>query len=346
MKSSAYVALAIILASAFAFMGAGSAADINMLRGCTDGDVAAWDNTNKIWDCSPFATGSAITFDIGDGGGDDSTDVSEIATTGDTNNIFTESSPDKVLIAVGNNWPTADTATTASALVADPANCAGTEAAGGVTAAGVAEACLDPLTETELDAEAELEAQLADVTDVFTNNDTIDISDYTDLAVTAPIVLTDDTLSLNQNGGTDVTADLEEEAHAAEHASGGADLLYGEREAVWQQTGDVSTAMDIENIRLYARQAGTIIDAFCSVNTAGTTDAIIVDFNKNGTTIFTTQGSRVQIAAAANYDASAGPDVTTYSANDYFTIEIDQADTGDTGADLSCQLQVKEAVTE
>jgi hypothetical protein len=39
----------------------------------------------------------------------------------------------------------------------------------------------------------------------------VDISDDTNLAVSSPIVLTDDTLSLNQNAGTDVTADLEEE---------------------------------------------------------------------------------------------------------------------------------------
>ena len=346
MKPHALIAIAIVLATVFLMIGASSDVDINMLRGCTDGDVAAWDNTNKIWDCSPFATGSAITFDIGDDGGDDSTDINEIATTGDTNSIFTESSPDKILVAVGSNWPTADTATTASGLVSNGANCSAGFAPLGVDAAGAVESCFDVVVSTEIDTEAELESILGDVSDVFTANDTVDISSYTNLAVTAPVVLTDDTLSLNQNGGTDITADLEEEAHASEHASGGGDLLYGEREAVWQQTGDVSTAMDIENIRLYARQSGTIIDAFCSVNTAGTTDAIIVDFNKNGTTIFTTQASRVQIAATAYYDASAGPDVTTYSANDYFTIEIDQADTGDTGADLSCQLQVKEAVTQ
>lgn len=173
MKPHALVALAIVLATVFLMIGASSDVDINMLRGCTDTQVAKWDATNYIWDCANdnAGGGSAVTFDIGDDGGDDSTDISEIATTGDTNSIFTESSPDKVLIAVGNNWPTADTATTASALAGDPANCAGTEAAGGVTAAGVGEACLDPITETELSDESELEAQLSDVSDVYTNND-------------------------------------------------------------------------------------------------------------------------------------------------------------------------------
>ena len=82
------------------------------------------------------AGGSAITFDIGDDGGNDSVDVNEIATTGDTNTIFTESTADKILIAVGNNWPTADTATTASALVANPTDCGANQFAQSIVANG------------------------------------------------------------------------------------------------------------------------------------------------------------------------------------------------------------------
>lgn len=54
--------------------------------------------------------GTAITLDLGDDGGNDSTDLQEIATSGDTNNIFTEPSADKLLIDVSQNWPTADLA--------------------------------------------------------------------------------------------------------------------------------------------------------------------------------------------------------------------------------------------
>ena len=64
---------------------------------------------------------------------------------------------------------------------------------------------------TDLDKESELETQLSDVTDVFTNNDTIDISDYTNLAGTAnEITLTDDTLSIH----ADITRDTEWDTHA------------------------------------------------------------------------------------------------------------------------------------
>lgn len=52
--------------------------------------------------------GSAITLDLGDDGGNDSTDLTEIATTGDTNSIVTEDAADKMLIDMGQNWPTAD----------------------------------------------------------------------------------------------------------------------------------------------------------------------------------------------------------------------------------------------
>ena len=79
---------------------------------CTVNQILKSDGAGGL-DCAADATGaggSAITFDIGDDAGDDSVDVNEIATTGDTNAIFSEPSADKILIAVGNNWPTADTA--------------------------------------------------------------------------------------------------------------------------------------------------------------------------------------------------------------------------------------------
>jgi len=59
---------------------------------------------------TPSGSGSAITLDLGDDGGDDSTDLTEIATSGDTNNIITMPSADKAHIDMGQNWPTSDTA--------------------------------------------------------------------------------------------------------------------------------------------------------------------------------------------------------------------------------------------
>ena len=73
----------------------------------------------------------------------------------------------------------------------------------------------------------------------------LDISDDTNLAVTAPVVLTDDTLSITQNAGTDITADLEEETHASEHLADAADEIFGESlgtactiNQIWKSDGD------------------------------------------------------------------------------------------------------------
>lgn len=59
-------------------------------------------------------------------------------------------------------------------------------------------------------------------------------------------------------------------------------------------------------------------------DTAPTDAALIVDVNKNGTTIFTTQNKRPEIAAAAHADDSDTPDVTAISAGDRLSCDIDQ----------------------
>jgi hypothetical protein len=102
---------------------------------CAENQILKANATGGL-DCAADATGaggSAITFDIGDDGGNDSVDVTEIATTGDTNTIFTEPIADKILIAVGNNWPTADAAT---ALSGDPTDCGANEFAQSIVASG------------------------------------------------------------------------------------------------------------------------------------------------------------------------------------------------------------------
>jgi len=74
----------------------------------------------------PLGTGgSALTLDLGDDSGNDSTALAEIATTGDTTGIFTESSPDKLLINATKPWPGGVTSYYLDAiqLVPDGTNC-------------------------------------------------------------------------------------------------------------------------------------------------------------------------------------------------------------------------------
>jgi hypothetical protein len=82
-----------------------------------DDDVVLIERSDFITALSgEFGGGSAITLDLGDDGGNDSTDLTEIATSGDTNSIFTMPSADKLLIDVSQNWPTADVADSAVGL--------------------------------------------------------------------------------------------------------------------------------------------------------------------------------------------------------------------------------------
>lgn len=101
-----------------------------------------------LCDGSDAAGAASMILDLGDDAGNDSTALGEIATTGDTNSIFTESSADKLLIDLSKDWPKADAA---DALNANGSNCSAGQASGGVSASGVAEDCTTYL-QSETDA--------------------------------------------------------------------------------------------------------------------------------------------------------------------------------------------------
>jgi hypothetical protein len=88
----------------------------------------------------------------------------------------------------------------------------------------------------------------------------------------------------------------------------------------------------------------TIVKVKICVKTAPTGAAIIVDVNKNGTTIFTTQGGRPSIAAGDTQDDSDTPNVTTLAEGDKLTIDIDQVGSGTAGADLTVEIVCNQAV--
>ena len=73
--------------------------------------------------------------------------------------------------------------------------------------------------------------------------------------------------------------------------------------------------------------------------TAPTGASIVVDVNKNGTTIFTTQANRPTVAAAGNVSGQAVPDVTSLAVGDYLTVDIDQVGSTIAGADLVVVLK-------
>jgi len=78
----------------------------------------------------------------------------------------------------------------------------------------------------------------------------------------------------------------------------------------------------------------TISKIFLSVETAPTGQAIIVDIHKNGTTIFTNQAHRPQIAAAATTGYSTTIDVPSWPVGEYLTAHVDQVGSVIVGANL------------
>lgn len=82
----------------------------------------------------------------------------------------------------------------------------------------------------------------------------------------------------------------------------------------------------------------TVVSTRASLGTAPTTTSAIVDINLNGTTIFTTQGSRPTILATTNTAQGATPDVTTIPSGSYMTADVDQIGSGTAGANLTVQV--------
>lgn len=78
----------------------------------------------------------------------------------------------------------------------------------------------------------------------------------------------------------------------------------------------------------------TISSVRASVGTAPTGATLIVDVNKNGTTIFTTQANRPAIAISGN-TATGTPDVTSWASGDYLTVDVDQVGSTVAGSDLT-----------
>ncbi len=89
----------------------------------------------------------------------------------------------------------------------------------------------------------------------------------------------------------------------------------------------------------------TIDRVYIHVKTAPTGASIIVDVNKNGTTIFTNQANRPEIAAGSTEDESGVPDITALAKDDALSMDIDQKGSGDAGADLSVFVRCKQLVS-
>jgi hypothetical protein len=103
-------------------------------------------------------------------------------------------------------------------------------------------------------------------------------------------------------------------------------------------------AVGAGTFRWYNRTGRTLTfdSVTASVGTAPTGASVIIDVNKGGTTIYTTQANRPTIAVSTNtIDDTTAPNVTTVADNEYLTIDIDQVGSTVAGADLTVQVMLR-----
>ena len=92
-----------------------------------------------------------------------------------------------------------------------------------------------------------------------------------------------------------------------------------------------------------APRAGTFTRITLYRRTAGTAGSTIVDVNKNGTTLYTTQANRPTVTQAGGndqIDATTDYDVTTFAQDDRIEMDIDAVETGNL-MDVSVIVEVE-----
>lgn len=102
--------------------------------------------------------------------------------------------------------------------------------------------------------------------------------------------------------------------------------------------GRLAVSTNVPNA-IVITKATVISEVYAYVKTTGSASSTIIDVNKNGTTIYTTQANRPTIAYNdANGWVNTSPDVLSFDAGDIITLDIDQVATG--ASDLVVVLSV------
>jgi hypothetical protein len=93
-------------------------------------------------------------------------------------------------------------------------------------------------------------------------------------------------------------------------------------------------------IRIYNKlgRTLTIERVFLCVSTAPTGAAVIVDVHKDGTTLFTAQSNRPQIAAGANTGETTTIEVSSWADGEYLTMDVDQIGSTVAGSNLTVHV--------
>ncbi len=110
---------------------------------------------------------------------------------------------------------------------------------------------------------------------------------------------------------------------------------------VFTIAGTITTGTSLTPLLVVTKPL-TITKAYADIKTGPTGAALIIDLNKNGTSIWNaTQANRVQIAAAATSGTQTSFDTTALVEGDLLVPDIDQIGSTIAGADLTIILKTK-----
>lgn len=164
-------------------------------------------------------------------------------------------------------------------------------------------------------------------------------SHFAFFAGTTGKVLSDSGLILDTDTTFAANSDTRVPSQKAVKAAIAAAAVTGQWDKAWSMPGSISLYTGQIRIVNITGRTLTISAVAISCGTSPTGASIIVDINKNGTTIFTTQANRPAIAASGHASGKVtNMDVTSLADGDYITIDVDQIGSTIAGSDLSVQV--------
>ena len=109
--------------------------------------------------------------------------------------------------------------------------------------------------------------------------------------------------------------------------------------------GTLTTTTDTGALRVPIINTGTIVKAYAKIETAPTGASLIIDLNKNGTSIWaTTQANRLTVAISGTSATQTTFDTTAVTEDDYITCNLDQVGSTVAGANLVVVLKYRYAI--
>lgn len=116
----------------------------------------------------------------------------------------------------------------------------------------------------------------------------------------------------------------------------------GEQVAVFAHSGVLATGTG--TLRFRFPWPVTLLGVSAAVGTAPSGASLILDVNKNGSTVFSTQSNRPTITSGSvSTSSEPTPNVTTIAAGDYITIDFDQIGSTAAGADITVFVRYRRA---